>query len=280
LWGGLLVAVVGFLTASLLAKHFGTRANGIFGAGVAVTNIYSSFILGSIETDFFPRLSASNGLPDEMNRLILEQTELGLLLALPGVLGTIAFGPFLVSLFYSSQFQQAVEIIPLLTVATLGKILTSPLNYVPVALGSRRAMVTRDTLINLLQILLIWVCVPRFGAYGAALASALTYAIYFFTVVWMASRAISFSWNARMRRLLAASGVLVVVAWILAAKRAKFVSWETVGLSGLLIVGAGVVGFLLSRRIAEGGGFGLPIRLIRKVCAWMGSVVRGAGCVL
>jgi len=259
LWGGLLVAVVGFFTASLLAKHFGTRANGIFQAGVAVTNIYSSFILGSIATDFFPRLSASNGFPEQMNRLILEHTEVGLLLALPGVLGTIAFGPFLISLFYSSEFQHAVEIIPLLTITALGKILTSPLNYVPVAMGSRRAMVTRDTLINLLQLLLIWVCVPRFGAYGAASASAVTYAVYFFMVVWMASRAIAFSWNARMRRLFLASGGLIVAAWLLAARRNQFMSWETVGLSALLLLGTALVGFLLSRRVTEGGGFRLPL---------------------
>ena len=52
-------------------------------------------------TDFYPRLTAASKDDSKCNQMMNEQAEVGLLLAGPGVLGTLTFAPLIIHLFYS-----------------------------------------------------------------------------------------------------------------------------------------------------------------------------------
>ena len=69
------------------------------------------FILQAMAADFYPRLTSSAGDNTACNRLVNEQTLVGLLLAGPGVLATLTFAPLVISLFYTAKFGAAVGIL-------------------------------------------------------------------------------------------------------------------------------------------------------------------------
>jgi PST family polysaccharide transporter len=61
--------------------------------------------------DYYPRLTGVAHDHAAVNRLVNEQTEIGLLLAVPGLLATLALAPWIIRLFYTSEFLPAVELL-------------------------------------------------------------------------------------------------------------------------------------------------------------------------
>jgi PST family polysaccharide transporter len=61
-------------------------------------------------SDFYPRLTGVAKDNAECNRLVNEQARISLLLAGPGVLGTLTFAPLLILALYSKNFTPAVEV--------------------------------------------------------------------------------------------------------------------------------------------------------------------------
>jgi antigen flippase len=108
-------------------------------------------------------------------RAVNEQTEIGILLALPGLLATLAFGPWILELFYSKKFLPAAELMPWFILGVFGRVVSWPLGFIQLAKGASRVfMLTETTTIALWLVwflcwclLLVWL--------GAAYAFALVY---------------------------------------------------------------------------------------------------------
>lgn len=75
-------------------------------------------------TDFYPRLTAVAEDNAQCNRLVNEQTEVGLLLAGPGILATLALAPLVLVIFYSSRFVAAVGVLRWICLGTLLQVVT------------------------------------------------------------------------------------------------------------------------------------------------------------
>ena len=90
--------------------------------------------------DFFPRLTAVAQDNSECNRLVNEQAEVGLLLAGPGVLGTLTFAPLVIQLFYSARFGPAVEILRWICLGMMLRVASWPMGYILLAKGARQAV--------------------------------------------------------------------------------------------------------------------------------------------
>ena len=103
--------VTAYAVRTLVLRHLGVDAMGLYQSAWAFGGIYVGFILQAMGADFFPRVTAAAQRPDECNRLVNEQVEVGLLLAGPGALATLALAPLVIRLFYSAQFGGAVEIL-------------------------------------------------------------------------------------------------------------------------------------------------------------------------
>ena len=82
---------------------------GLYQSAWTLGGLYIGFILDAMGADFYPRLTAVATDDRECTRLVNEQTEIGLLLAGPGVLGTLTFAPLVMTLFYTAEFSGAVE---------------------------------------------------------------------------------------------------------------------------------------------------------------------------
>jgi enterobacterial common antigen flippase len=236
MWSGLLTAGVAMTAQSLIFRTLGSDANGIYQAAWSLSGIFAGFILNAMGADFYPRLTAVADHNDHVNRLVNEQTEIGLLLALPGLLGTLVFAPWIIRIFYTARFAQAADLLPLFVVGIFGRVISWPLCYIQLAKGASRFFAVTETAASALHIVLIWLGLRWFGLTGVALAFAILYACYTLGTLWVATRLSHFRWSVAARRLLTL-GTLLVAATFVMVKLAP--ELPAVVMGALVSVGAG-----------------------------------------
>lgn len=217
MWSGLLTMGLDLLTRSLLSRHFGLEAAGLYQAAWSLSGLFAGFVLSAMGTDFYPRLTAV--LHDRARAIatINEQTEIGLLLALPGLLVTLGFAHWIVWLLYSAKFAPAADALAWMVLGVLGRVLSWPLGYLLLARGDARRYAATEMLFAGLQALLLWLWIPRQGVVGAAYAFAASYALYLLGVRWLGGRLLGFAWGGQVRTMMATAAGLVLAT--LAAER-------------------------------------------------------------
>ena len=82
-----------YLMRVLVTRQEGTAGAGQFQAANALSMIYVGYILQAMEADFYPRLTASAHDDAKCNRLVNEQAEISVLLALPGNFRNVGICP-------------------------------------------------------------------------------------------------------------------------------------------------------------------------------------------
>ena len=213
MWSGLLTAGVAMTAQSLIFRTLGSDANGIYQAAWGLSGIFAGFILNAMGADFYPRLTAVAHDNDHVNRLVNEQTEIGLLLALPGLLGTLVFAPWIIRIFYTARFDQAADLLPLFVLGIFGRVISWPLGFIQLAKGASRWFAATETAVNALHIVLIWLGLRWFGLPGVALAFAILYASHTLGTRWVATRLSHFRWSFSAKRLLTIGTLLVAATF-------------------------------------------------------------------
>ena len=163
--------------------------------------MFAGFILSAMGTDFYPRLTAAAHDNEQVNRLVNEQIEIGILLALPGLLATLAFAPWLMRLFYSAKFLPSAELLPWLAVGIFGQVITFPLGFIQRAKGRSGWIYVSQTHLNLLNLMLALVMIRAYGVVAAAWAFAITTYIHGLVVFGIARRLSKFAWTVPSARL-------------------------------------------------------------------------------
>lgn len=257
MWSGLLTAALDMVTRSIITREFSLDAAGLYQAAWAISGMFAGFILGAMGTDFYPRLTSVIEDHDLASRIVNEQTEIGVFLALPGLLVTLAFAPWFMELLYSEQFIAGAELLPWFLLGIFGRIVSWPLGYIQLAKGAARLYAGTETVFLFLQLgLVIWL-VPRFGIVGAAYSFALVYTLYTIGMLRVGLALIGFRWSNDVKRLLLLSGLLVLVGF---GARIVLAGWEAMLVGSVVALAA----MLLSIR-------GLIIRLgfdhgLIKIC--------------
>lgn len=215
MWSGLLTTAVVFATRTMIVKTLGLDANGIYQAAWGISGMFAGFILGAMGTDFFPRLTAVASDHSEVNRLVNEQTEVGILLALPGILGTLSFAPLLMRIFYSSQFLPAAELLPWFVLGVFGRVVSWPMGFILLAKGMSKWFVISETLAAIIQLSLTYIFLHWLGLRGVAVAFAILYFVSTFGLCVAVGRLTNFRWSPASVRLLVGSSLLVAAGFFI-----------------------------------------------------------------
>lgn len=170
--GFILAAIHGRIDSAILVKLAGTETTGIYQAA------YRFFmpviqLAAALSLVFAPRFASFDTRQEARNYL----RKAGQLTSLAGliVLGIIPLAPFLVQLIYGQEYLAAVGPTRILSLGFTMFILASPYSAYLIYSVNRTKVFA---LINLIQLILIiglnFYLIPRFGASGAAMASAVT----------------------------------------------------------------------------------------------------------
>jgi PST family polysaccharide transporter len=257
MWTSLLAAALAYATTSLINVQLGLRAVGIYSAAFALSGVFLNFVLEAMGSDYFPRLAAATDDPATMNRLANEQTEVGLLLAVPGLVATLALAPLAIHVFYSAVFVEAVPLLQWFVLGCLGRVISWPLGFMLLALGRGRRFLFTETSAIALHFALVLAGIHLFGLEGVAIAFCVSYVAYICIVHEVMRRMTGFGWTAGTRKIMLLLAALCL-ATFLAVRVLPTLAGTLVGLA--LTVAAGLISLrgLLDRVGVEHG-------LMRKV---------------
>lgn len=197
---GFMIVGSSYVVRIILVRCQGVDAAGFYQAAWALGGLYVSVILQSMGADFYPRLTAVADDHPKCNQLVNEQAEVGLLLAAPGVLGTLVLSPFVIDLFYSAKFGPAVELLRWFCLGMLLRVASWPMGFVLLAKGAGSAFFWSELLSNLTQIGLVWVGVKVLGIEGAGVGFFSMYVLYWFGIYAVVRRLSGFRWSAANRQ--------------------------------------------------------------------------------
>lgn len=215
-WSAVVGAVVAFAIRTMVTRQDGLDANGIYQAAWGLSGLFGSFILSAMGLDFYPRLTAAAAKSDEeVNRLVNEQTEVGLLLALPGLMATFALGPWLIPLFYSAKFVIASQLLPWFVLGVYGQVLSWPAGFIQLAKGASGNFAITQTTYHLTLLLFTVLFLRIFGLVGVAVAFAVAYGILVLLTLVIAARLTHFRWDQSVRRLVGVSTLLVFCMFLI-----------------------------------------------------------------
>lgn len=263
-WSAVLVLAVDLLTRTLVSRELGVEASGHYQAAWALSGLFAGFVLTAMGMDFYPRLAAIGSDRVAARRAVNEQTEIGILLALPGILGTLALGKGVVWLFYSAEFAPAVDVLVWMLLGVFGRVLSWPLGYVQLALGAGRWFMVSETAFHAIQAAMVLWFVSRFGLLGAAYSFAAFYALHTLGMLWIARKCIGFCWSLASIKLIGVAIGFIAIAF---AVNRTLTDWHAVAVGCAI----SIVGALFSIR-------GLVARLGND--HWLAGWVRKFSCML
>jgi PST family polysaccharide transporter len=249
MWSAVLVAGLDLLIRAVIARKFGIEGAGIYQAAWALSGMFANFVLSAMGADFYPRLTATIHDRAQAARAVNEQTEIGALLALPGLLAALTLAPLAIKLLYTPQFLPAADLLPWMALGVFGRVISWPMGFVQLALGASRWFAVTETIFIGLWASLAYAMVEAFGIVGAAYAFALVYALYTPAMLWVTWILIDFSWSNGTRKLILASATFVGLAFA-----ARFLSSDSATLvAGIAVTLASALFSLrgLAKRLRE-----------------------------
>lgn len=192
---GLLTMGVAYAVRITIVHKFGLEATGLYQSAWTLGGLYVGFILGAMGADFYPRLTASIHNHEEANRLVNEQTLIGLLLAGPGVLATLTFAPLVITLFYSAKFGAAVGLLRWISLGAGLQVITWPMGFIVVAKGRQGWFFFSELCWAVVGVALAWVCLRAYGVNGAGIAFFGSYVFHLFLTYPIARWLTGFQWS-------------------------------------------------------------------------------------
>lgn len=213
MWSSLLTTGVDMFTRSLIVREIGMDAAGIYQAAWSLSGMFAAFILQAMGADFYPRLTGVIHDHAAASRAVNEQTEIGILLALPGLLATLAFSPWIIHLLYSKEFAPAAHVLSWMVLGVFGRVLSWPMGFIQLALGASRWFMATESIFAALQSSLMFLLIPRVGVIGAAYGFALVYLLHTIGMYAVGRKLIGFHWSSSVRRLVFLALGLVILAF-------------------------------------------------------------------
>ena len=204
-----LTAAAAFLIRILIVQQNGVDAAGNYQAAWALGGIYVGFILQSMGTDFYPRLSAVAHDNDACNRMVNEQARVSILLAGPGLLATLALSPLVILVFYSSHFADAVPLLRWLCIGMLLRVVAWPMGFIVLAKGDQKVFFWTEVAAAVVHVGLAWLLLGTVGLVGAGAAFVGLYAWHGLLIYFIVRRISGFRWT---RENLALIGIFLGLA--------------------------------------------------------------------
>lgn len=192
---GLMTMGVAYVVRIAVLRKVGIEATGLYQSAWTLGGLYVGFILQAMGADFYPRLTARAGDNIECNRLVNEQTLVGLLLAGPGIIATLTFAPLVIALLYTAKFGAAVPILRWICLGAALQVVTWPMGFIIIAKGKQGIFFFAELAWTIVALALAWMCIRSFGLTGAGIAFFGSYVFHAFLIYPIVRRLSGFRWS-------------------------------------------------------------------------------------
>lgn len=235
-----------YLTQVLVQHQLGMEAVGIYTATWTLSSYYVGFVLGAMGTDFLPRLTAAAKDHPTMNRLVNEQTEMGVLIAVPGVLATLTLAPWVMKVFYSGAFVQGADVVRWQILGMFLRVVSWPMGFMLIAKGKSLLFALSELAGGVISVGLIFLCMKLWKLEGVGIAFALLYVFYTALMAAVVWRLTGFRWSATALKILAPA--VLILGAIFCSSRFLPERWS-IGIGLAATVTASVVSLLVLQKL-------------------------------
>lgn len=143
---------------------------GIYNVGYMLTITYAGMVFSSLESDYFPRLSAVSKDNGQTNDTVNKQTEVSLLLLAPMLVALLTMLPVLVPLLFTADFMPVVGMAQVAVLAMYFKVLTMPIAYITLARSRSLSYLFLETFYFVVLVVAIVCCYRWWGIWGTGVA--------------------------------------------------------------------------------------------------------------
>lgn len=179
---GILGSMVEYVIRAYILRVSSLDVAGFYNAGYAIAVTYAGMIFAAMETDYFPRLSAVNRDPIQLNKTVNQQIEVAILLIAPLMVVFLIFMPVILPLLYSSAFLPVIGMAECAVFGMLAKAVTLPIAYITLAKGDSVLYLIIEFVYDVtLVVLVIW-GFNSYGLSGAGVAISLAASLHVVTV--------------------------------------------------------------------------------------------------
>ena len=186
---------VAYAIRIIVLRKVGLAGTGLYQSAWTLGGMYVTFILQAMGADFYPRLTAHINDHPTSNRLVNEQAHVGLLLATPGIIGTLTFAPLVIATLYSAKFGGSVPILRWICLGTMVQVITWPMGFIIIAKGRQNLFIFCEIAWAVVTLVLTWVCVAHFGLSGTGIAFFLSYVFHGILLYPIVMHLTEFSWS-------------------------------------------------------------------------------------
>ncbi len=228
---GILGSGADFLIRSYLSYTSSLAIVGLYSAGYMMTITYAGMVFSAMETDFFPRLSASNGLTTTSNTIVNRQIEVSFLLVSPLLVFFTIGLPILMPLLYSGKFTPVVGMMQVMVFSMYFRALKLPMAYMPLAKGDSKSYLLLEAIYDIVLVIAVILAFDRWGLVGCGIAITAT-GILDFIIIWLyTSYKYKFRLSWRVRLYAVIQLPFGIVAYLLTFVDSPLIYW----VGGLLL---------------------------------------------
>jgi O-antigen/teichoic acid export membrane protein len=190
-----------YAVRTIVLHEQGLDAAGNYGAAWTLGGLYVGILLQAMGADFYPRLVGAADNHPRCNNLVNEQTQVSLLLAGPGIIATLTFAPLVISIFYSGEFTQAVDVLRWICLGIAFRIITWPIGFIIIAKNRQVIFLASEIAWTIVNVGLTFALVRAFGLDGAGMAFFASYVFHGLMIYLIVRRLVGFRWTGTNLRI-------------------------------------------------------------------------------
>jgi PST family polysaccharide transporter len=260
--GGALAGVLGaYLIRVMIIRDLGLADAGIYQAAFAISGLYIGIILQAMGKDFYPRLTGVAFQPKEEIQLINEQTQVGMLLAAPGLMFTLALAPVGIKLLYSAEYLEAYPILQWMILGVFLRTISWPMGFLFMARAKGKVFFWTEIITWSLQIVLVYFGLQFFGLVGTGVAFFTLYIFYTIMMFILLNRENNFRWTNQVVKIILGMSLLFSLAFVILQFFVQL--WGSIIVS-FLGVGLSYLAYLEIAKILEVKSFKQLVDLIKN----------------
>lgn len=212
--GGFVIMTGAYLIRVILIRTFDLEAAGIYQAATTVSTVYIGIILQAMGKDFYPRLASVPYESKEENRIINEQIEIGVYLAAPGLLFTLALAPIGISILYSTEFLEATLILQWMILGIFLRTIIWPMGYLFIARAKTNIFFINQIVPTIVHLIFIYLFLNKYGLVGSGIAFLMMYLFHLAYMFMMTNKESQFRWNKSVTKTLFLFSAIFVISFL------------------------------------------------------------------
>ena len=215
------------LIRAFLNVEGGLEDVGLYNVGYVLIITYGGLVFSSMESDYFPRLSAISKDIAKTNETVNKQMEVSLLLLSPMLVALLTALPVLVPLLFSSEFLPVVGMAQVAVLAMYFKVMSMPIAYITLARSYSLSYLFLETSYFVVLVAAIVAGYRMWGIWGTGVAIVVAHVAEFLTVGGYAYWQYAYRGTWQLLRYLLVQLTLGLAAYALSVMLDGWLYWTT-----------------------------------------------------